>query len=200
MLGMGGLDVDRGALALDAELGRGSLAEQVLAREQAYQLDRERLGLDQKRFGLERAGLMGFMGGVPTLETGMALGEIGGRPTLDAKQLALNKAALEAEWIRNPSNFIVAQLLRGGPGTTVGLNIPGRIAETLYGGKLPNPSQLGYGTFGPGQLKVPSLQTLNQLNEDELRAVAAAAPFVTGGMVTPTQYFGDAAYQGLRAF
>ena len=176
-------------------LGQGGLAEQIAARQAGNLLDRRQLDLNQ-------GSLMGFMRGVPTLETGIALGEIGGRQTLDAKQLALNKAAQDAEWIRNPSNFIAAQLLRGGPGTTVGLTIPGRIAETLYGGQLPNPSQVGYGAFGPGQLplQVPSLQTLNQLNPDELQAVAAAAPFVTGGMVTPTQYFGDAAYQGLRAF
>lgn len=203
-LGLRGAELDLqrylgvGGLSLEAELGRGSLAEAITAREASNVLQRQQLGLQQ-------GSLLGRVGAEPTLEAAQTLGELWGAPTLErelgTRELDIQAAAQYADWLRNPSNVLASQVLRGGAGATVGdVVVPGRIAETIFGGKLPAPHTMGYGTFGPGQLAVPSLQTINQLDPQELQMVASAVPFLTGGAVTPEQFFGDVSYQGLRAF
>ena len=205
LLGLQGLGIQQQEVDLRELLGMGGLGIQQQGVDVQRMLGLQGLDLERQQLGLNQGQMMGFYGGAPTLQAAQALGSLWGQPTLQAelgrRELALAERAEQAEWIRNPSNFIVGQLLRGGPGATVGgVNIPGRVAETIYGGALPNPSQLGYGAFGPGQVAVPSLQTINQLNPDELQAVAAAVPFLTGGAVSPNQFFGDVAYQGLRGY
>ncbi len=205
MLGLGGLGIQQQGLDLQRMLGVGGLGIQQQEVDVRRMLGLGGLDIERQQLGLNRGELMGFYGGAPTLEAAQTLGSLWGQPTLQAelgrRELAIAEAAQQTEWLRNPSNFIAAQLLRGGPGATVGgVTIPGRVAETIYGGALPNPSQVGYGMFGPGQVAVPSLQTINQLNPDELQAVASAVPYLTGGAVTPNQFFGDVAYQGLRGY
>jgi len=205
LLGMGGLGIQQQDLNLRQMLGLQGLGIQQQDVDLRRMLGLGGLDIDRQQLGLNRGELMGFYGGAPTLEAAQTLGSLWGQPTLQAelgrRELAIAEAAQQTEWLRNPSNFIAAQLLRGGPGATVGnVTIPGRVAETIYGGALPNPSQVGYGMFGPAQVAVPSLQTLNQLNPDEIQAVASAVPYLTGGAVTPNQFFGDAAYQGLRGY
>ncbi|ANS04664.1 hypothetical protein [uncultured Mediterranean phage] len=205
LLGLQGLGIQQQEVDLRDKLGMGGLGIQQQGVDLQRMLGLQGLDLERQQLGLNQGQMMGFYGGAPTLEAAQALGSLWGQPTLQAelgrRELAIAEAAQQTEWLRNPSNFIAAQLLRGGPGATVGgVTVPGRVAETIYGGALPNPSQLGYGAFGPAQVAVPSLQTLNQLNPDEIQAVGSAVPYLTGGAVTPGQFFGDAAYQGLRGY
>jgi hypothetical protein len=227
-LGRGRFDLDaelgRGRFGLDAELGRGSLALDRDSLSRLIALDAQNAALERERNLLDTGRLLGSIGGRQTLEAEL------GRGGLDVERggLDLARAQTAADFQSNPSNFIAAQLARGGLGSAVGdLLIPGRIAETLFGGNLGAPSTraltasgraglsnnltgvnagavpqgatIGGGLFGEN-LSIPSLQTLNQLNPEEIQAVGAAVPFLTGGNVTPTQYFSDAQRLGLTGF
>ena len=238
------LDLDRAALS-----GYDAGGQPTLGRE-AFEQDRIS---ENYRNLLETAGLLGNLSGQRTLagdvfdldaelgrgrfdlDAELGRGRFGleaelGRGGLDVERggLDLARAQTAADFQSNPSNFIAAQLARGGLGSAVGdLLIPGRIAETLFGGNLGAPSTraltasgraglsnnltgvnagavpqgatIGGGLFGEN-LSIPSLQTLNQLNPEEIQAVGAAVPFLTGGNVTPTQYFSDAQRLGLTGF
>jgi len=206
-LGRGRFDLDaelgRGRFGLDAELGRGGLALDRDSLSRLIALDAQNAALERERNLLDTGRLLGSIGGRQTLEAEL------GRGGLDVERggLDLARAQTAADFQSNPSNFIAAQLARGGLGSAVGdLLIPGRIAETLFGGNLGAPSTraltasgraglsnnltgvnagavpqgatIGGGLFGEN-LSIPSLQTLNQLNPEEIQAVGAAVPFLT---------------------
>lgn len=196
-------ELGRGSLALERELGLAGLGIDRDSLQRLIALDAQNEALQRDELGLRRGGLLGEIDGQQTLEAEL------GRA---AQGLATEQFLTERR--RNPSDFISAQLAFGGPGQTVGdVMIPGRVSEAIFGGDLPaasNQALTGAGRAGatssPGSsllganLVTPSLQTLNQLNPEEIQAVAAAVPFLTQGQTTPTQFFSQAQQLGLAGF